>query len=90
MKRRTYKLNDSNRLQLLTKPLSYFEAFLFKVFNRGAVAVIVLAVVSFLYVFVGTQKSAKYRIIDTPIHIDEVELIQHLMPHATTVQTQWC
>ena len=54
MKRRTYKLNDSNRLQLLTKPLSYFEAFLFKVFNRGAAAVIVLAVVSFLYVFVGT------------------------------------
>ena len=55
MKRRTYKLNDSNRLQLLTKPLSYFEAFLFNVvFNRGAAAVIVLAVVSFLYVFVGT------------------------------------
>ena len=69
MKRRTYKLNDSNRLQLLTKPLSllyeigfidyrsrfhFFEAFLFKVFNRGAAAVIVLAVVSFLYVFVGT------------------------------------
>ena len=59
-----------------------------KVFNRGAAAV--LAVVSFLYVFVGTQKSAEYRIIDAPIHIDEVELIQHLMPHATTVQTQWC
>ena len=105
MKRRTYKLNDSNRLQLLTKPLSLLyeigfidyrsrfhisRLFYSKVFNRGAAAVIVLGVVSFLYVFVGTQKSAKYRIIDTPIHIDEVELIQHLMPHATTVQTQWC
>ena len=51
MKSRTYKLNDSNRLQLLTKPLSLLyeigfidyrsrfhisRLFYSKVFNRGA------------------------------------------------------
>ena len=46
----------------------------------------VLSVVGHLHIVVRTEESAQHWVVQATVHINNVELIQHLMPCVATVQ----
>ena len=44
------------------------------------------AVVGHLHIVVGTEEPTQHGVVQPPVHVDDVELAKHLVPHVAAVQ----